>query len=99
MCTNAPEYVEEADLLRLLRPFGALKLFKLLRDGGGKSRGSFVFVYDDEAVRRCEFWEHAIPRMRFRACDSARVFSCFTPLPVLGMAAATAKTRNPDILR
>ena len=35
---------------RLLEPFGPLKRFKLLRDSSNKSRGTFVFEFEDAEV-------------------------------------------------
>jgi hypothetical protein len=87
MCMNAPDYLGDAEVRRLLLPFGALKAFNLLKvlwwglmkrgphdrliiccllfavfysssfslfysfqDADGKSRGTFVFEYEDGEV-------------------------------------------------
>jgi hypothetical protein len=50
MCMNAPAYLGETEVKRLLCPFGKLKGFNLLKDSSGKSRGSFVFHYEDKEV-------------------------------------------------
>ena len=50
ICMNVPTHLEEADVKRLLGPFGDLKAFNMPRDSEGQSKGTIVFEFDDTLV-------------------------------------------------